>query len=451
MNAPGHFSRGVCDRPDRLTRKQKVTFFDFLKGCQILSDMKGATYTITTATLVASLLLFLRLGLSGAAKPGVTTRRGNTWVHHEEEEEDRRKLLGMVLPPHVLAIRTNLLDFAIQLFPDVAPVTVDNFLNYVNKGDFDNSIFHRFLPGFVLQGGGFTIDQEGEVTEIPTNEPIVNEPGVSNTRGTIAMAKLGSDPDSATSQWFINVEDNSASLDSLSGGFTVFGRLLDMNTVIGRFAESLTAVDLRNRLGSTFRNVALVDYESFLVIQSIQGSGLVTGLVFDDDNQNGQQDDGEQGLADLVIYSDANGNQNWDDGEISTVTNGDGSFVLRLNSGSYDIRCFDNKNETRFVVAETQEVIVPIGGEVNSVNFAAREVTDAPSQSPSGAPSGAPSGSPTSFPSDRPTSQPPSYDTAISSITSSESFVTSSAADFRVASGAGTLAIMLFSCVFAFS
>lgn len=108
-----------------------------------------------------------------------------------------------------------------------APVTVNNFLNYVNDGDYINSIIHRSVPGFVIQGGGFTF-KDLMPDLIPTDPPIVNEFNSqrSNTRGTIAMAKVGNDPNSATSQWFFNLADNSANLDNQNGGFTVFGEVL---------------------------------------------------------------------------------------------------------------------------------------------------------------------------------------------------------------------------------
>ena len=116
-----------------------------------------------------------------------------------------------------------------------APATVANFTNYVEDNDYVNSIIHRSVPGFVVQGGGFIVD--GGVNPVPTDDPVVNEfsEDRSNTRGTIAMAKLGNDPNSATSQWFFNLGDNSANLDNQNGGFTVFGE------VIGD--EGMAAVD----------------------------------------------------------------------------------------------------------------------------------------------------------------------------------------------------------------
>jgi cyclophilin family peptidyl-prolyl cis-trans isomerase len=118
----------------------------------------------------------------------------------------------------------------IQLFDTAAPLTVANFLKYVNSGAYNNSFIHRSVPGFVIQGGGYTLDSAKiQANPISTNPPVPNEfsSSRSNLRGTIAMAKLGGDPNSATSQWFINLADNSAILGiQQNGGFTVFGQVL---------------------------------------------------------------------------------------------------------------------------------------------------------------------------------------------------------------------------------
>ena len=106
------------------------------------------------------------------------------------------------------------------------PLTTANFVRYVNDGKFNGSFFHRLVRNFVLQGGGFYFNTAGQVAAIATYPAVQNEPGISNVRGTIAMAKLGGDPNSATSQWFVNLADNSANLDFQNGGFTVFGSVL---------------------------------------------------------------------------------------------------------------------------------------------------------------------------------------------------------------------------------
>ncbi|HWE96859.1 MAG TPA: peptidylprolyl isomerase [Tepidisphaeraceae bacterium] len=113
-------------------------------------------------------------------------------------------------------------NIPMELFDTVTPLTVTNFLHYVDNGLYNNTIIHRAPAGFVDQGGGY--DTTG--THIFQGPAVTNEFHLSNTIGTVAMAKLGSDPNSATSEWFINVADNAANLDNQNGGFTVFGQVL---------------------------------------------------------------------------------------------------------------------------------------------------------------------------------------------------------------------------------
>lgn len=115
-------------------------------------------------------------------------------------------------------------DIEVALTPDVAPATVANFLGYVTRGDYANTFFSRSVPGFVIQGGGYKVT-DGDVDYVEAQAAVTNEFNVSNTRGTIAMAKLGSDPNSATDEWFFNLVDNGSNLDNNNGGFTVFGRV----------------------------------------------------------------------------------------------------------------------------------------------------------------------------------------------------------------------------------
>ena len=124
----------------------------------------------------------------------------------------------------IVGFDTSLGNFDVELYNADAPGTVANFLNYVTDGDYDSSFFHRLIPGFVLQGGGFLYDTVGDgFYFVPTDDPIENEFGHSNVRGTVAMAKIGGDPNSATSQFYVNLADNSVDLDNLNGGYTIFG------------------------------------------------------------------------------------------------------------------------------------------------------------------------------------------------------------------------------------
>ncbi len=108
-----------------------------------------------------------------------------------------------------------------------APLSVQNFLNYVNRSDYTNSIIHRLVKNFVVQGGGYVVENRTP-RKIDTDPPVQNEFSTnrSNLRGTIAYAKLGDAPNSATSEWFFNLGNNSANLDNQNGGFTVFGQVL---------------------------------------------------------------------------------------------------------------------------------------------------------------------------------------------------------------------------------
>ena len=141
--------------------------------------------------------------------------------------------IPLLLPPlcqiasgQTVQFATNLGNINVQLLPASAPKTVANFLAYVNGGTYTNSIVHRSVPAFIWQGGGYQL-QTGGIARIPANAPVVNEFGISNTRGTLAMAKLGNDPNSATNEWFFSEADNSSNLDNQDGGFTVFGKVAD--------------------------------------------------------------------------------------------------------------------------------------------------------------------------------------------------------------------------------
>lgn len=140
-------------------------------------------------------------------------------------------------------VNTSQGNFLVELFDSTTPGTISNFLNYVNSGRYNGTVVHRSVRDFVIQGGWLTFDESvNNFSTIAADPNIVNEPGVSNTRGTIAMAKVAGDPDSANSQWFINLSDANTSLDSSNGGFTVFGRVL---------GDGMGAVDAISKLRIT--------------------------------------------------------------------------------------------------------------------------------------------------------------------------------------------------------
>ena len=144
----------------------------------------------------------------------------------------------------VVVLETSLGTIKIALDPDKAPATVDNFLQYVRSGHYDGTIFHRVIPGFMVQGGGFDFAMKQK----PTKPPVRNEAsnGLGNRRGTVAMARTN-DPDSATSQFFINVKDNTM-LDYRPGnpGYTVFGEVVDGMGVVERIVAVPTTTRAPN-------------------------------------------------------------------------------------------------------------------------------------------------------------------------------------------------------------
>ena len=149
-------------------------------------------------------------------------------------------LLACTAPAHAQKVRlaTSVGDIVVELDAEKAPKTVDNFLRYVKAGHYDGVIFHRVIDGFMIQTGGYKPD----LSEKPTRPPIPLEvgKGLSNVRGSLAMART-SDPNSATSQFFINVNDN-LRLDDAGGGYAVFGKVVEGMEVV----DQIRAVPTRS-------------------------------------------------------------------------------------------------------------------------------------------------------------------------------------------------------------
>ncbi|HEG42787.1 MAG TPA: peptidyl-prolyl cis-trans isomerase [Phycisphaerales bacterium] len=144
-------------------------------------------------------------------------------------------------------LQTTMGDIVLELNKTAAPITVENFLTYTRQGTYNGTIFHRVIPNFMIQGGGFVEN----MTKKPVNAPIVNEAsnGLKNLRGTIAMART-SNPNSATNQFFINHKDN-FNLDyrgANSPGYAVFGKVVSGMSVVDAIAAVPTAT--RGRMGN---------------------------------------------------------------------------------------------------------------------------------------------------------------------------------------------------------
>lgn len=172
---------------------------------------------------------------------------------------DIRQLFGDPARPKGAWFDTSQGSFIVALFDTATPKTVTNFLGYVNRNDYNFTYVHRVAANFVVQGGGAgpasSTATPTQWRAVPKQAAVPNEPGISNTRGTIAMAKLGGNPDSATNEWFLslglNGTDNPGILDRQNGGFTAFGR------VVGTAGQAVV---------DSFNNLQRANY-----------SGLITG------------------------------------------------------------------------------------------------------------------------------------------------------------------------------
>lgn len=147
------------------------------------------------------------------------------------------------------------------LYSNATPGTVANFLAYVNSARYKDVLFHRSVSNFVVQAGAFQYTGFGtDLFKMITDPAITNEPGITNIRGTIAMAKVDNDPNSATNQFFINTVNNAASLDTLNGGFTVFGRVAGNGMTVADAINALPRATYNFHIGSASDTTSLADY-----------------------------------------------------------------------------------------------------------------------------------------------------------------------------------------------
>lgn len=186
-------------------------------ACQSKTSPKALIATLVGITAVFAVLF----ALMGFTQPAA----GEAAVPAEPENKETA--------PVIVRLETSKGNIDIELNQEKAPISVENFLKYVDDGFYNDTIFHRVIPNFMIQGGGFTED----MNQKSTRPGIKNEwrNGLSNTRGTIAMARLGRQPDSATAQFFINVADNAFLDEPRDGaGYAVFGKVTE---------ESMEVVD----------------------------------------------------------------------------------------------------------------------------------------------------------------------------------------------------------------
>ena len=163
--------------------------------------------------------------------------------------------------PFIVRFSTNLGNIDVKMRPDVAPLTVANFMSYVNSGAYNQSLIHRSIPGFVIQGGGYYLSGN-TLNNVQAMPAVTSEAQLPNTRGTLAMA-LSTGPNSGTCQWYFNLIDNSSLLDGTTDGgpFTVFGQVNDPASlaVMDQIGAEPT-YDLSSSFGAPFTNLPLINY-----------------------------------------------------------------------------------------------------------------------------------------------------------------------------------------------
>lgn len=192
--------------------------------------------------------------------------------------------LSTSLQATIVEFKTSMGTFEVNLFDETTPETVANFLKYVEAERYNNSVIHRMVPDFVVQGGGLVYPGDLPLRSVRTYEAVKNERKWSNRRGTIAMAKVDGLPDSATSQWFFNLKDNDVGengalgLDSQNGGFTVFGQIseqgLEIIDAIGKLQRFdmvgvAPTIPLRNYTKEDAAVAKRVTDEHLVIIESV--------------------------------------------------------------------------------------------------------------------------------------------------------------------------------------
>ena len=173
------------------------------------------------------------------------TKNKKTEQNENESNSATEKVDKMSKTPqkgngYVVVLETSLGSIEIELNKEKAPITVENFLNYVTTGAYDETVFHRVIDGFMIQGGGFTTDGEKKSTNPPIK--LESNNGLLNEVGTIAMARTNI-PDSATNQFFINVKDNNfLNYSPTSPGYAVFGKVVKGMDIVNTIKRVRTAV-----------------------------------------------------------------------------------------------------------------------------------------------------------------------------------------------------------------
>lgn len=357
----------TADATGTLVLESTATLGDFFEIWRTDAGLAGNN---SDATFSADELFGNAADTSNTVQMFVNGEISTEFEEYTLQNEDQIVLVFGSNP--VLSLNTNFGPLVIELFEEATPGTVENFLNYVNDGDYLNSFFHRSVEDFVIQGGGFTTTSAtftsvSQFSSVPSDGTIENEPGISNLRGTVAMAKVGGDPDSATSQFFVNLSDDNTFLDlEDNDSFTVFGQILDMSTV-----DEIAALPIDTSNDSPYAELPLGSGDQLVVIQAIEGQGEISGLKFLDADADGIYDSGDSVLSGIAVYVDSNGNGSLDSGETWTTTDENGEYLLQLEPGTYTI-CSDvstGRITTLPSSSDSYSITVEIGRVTSDVDF----------------------------------------------------------------------------------
>ena len=230
----------VTDLPSGLT-------FNSTNGTIIGTLATAGNYTATLTATFADGHTATRSLFLNSVSPAPLAIQGFTAMSVPLATPTTVSLAGKFSDPDTASaarVNTTKGSFDIILFPYSTPQTVDNFLDYTDAGEYDNMFFHRSLLDFVVQGGGYKHTAAGGFTGVNKFARVLpNEPGLSNVEGTVAMAKSPNLPNSATSEWFVNVNNNAPNLDNQNGGFTVFGRVPAAGMVVVKQINALPVHD----------------------------------------------------------------------------------------------------------------------------------------------------------------------------------------------------------------
>ncbi|OGV62965.1 MAG: hypothetical protein A3K18_05120 [Lentisphaerae bacterium RIFOXYA12_64_32] len=246
----------------------------------------------------------------------------------------------------VVLFELNVGSCKVALYDAETPLTVANLLSYVAKGEaggYDQTIIHRSVPGFVVQGGGYRYNSQiGALEHIPTGSPVANEYALSNLRGTLAMAKSGGSPDSATSEWFVNLADNSSNLDFQNGGFTVFGEVIENGMTVIDYIAGLN----RANLGGAFTSLPYVvsGGNNYYVMVNRASVTAATHLSFTSSNWNTPQTATFRAIPD------------------NDLSNGTAVFRCQAPGGYVDVNLTESDDDRFQILVSPSEPVIPEGG-----------------------------------------------------------------------------------------